>query len=118
MKRILIIDDSISFTTIYSDLLKSKGHIVETANSGYEGLDKVPVFNPDIVITDIIMPDTDGVNILLTIKEKFPKIRVITVTSGGKLDASYYMDMCIKLGSYGSLKKPFEDNDLLRLIEN
>jgi DNA-binding response OmpR family regulator len=82
-KRILIIEDNLAFLKMLKMRLDSKGYVIQTANDGLAGLDAVRKFNPDLVITDIMLPGLDGHKISRMIKfdKNFKHIPVIVLTS-------------------------------------
>ena len=84
MKKILIIDDDVFLTSLYTNLLQAAGLKVSTANSGTEGLKQLPAFKPDLAVLDLHMPDVSGVDVLRTMRghAQLKEIPVIVFTNG------------------------------------
>jgi len=79
---------------------------------------KVNEFKPDILITDIIMPDKDGIEIIIETKKVLPNIILIAISGGGRIDSESYLNTAKYLGADATLKKPFTHKELLDCISN
>jgi len=77
MKKILLVDDEDSIHLIYSEELEEEGYEVHSALSGEEGLEKLKIISPDLVILDINMPGMNGIDVLRQMKENNPDLPVI-----------------------------------------
>ncbi|MBN2279817.1 MAG: response regulator [Candidatus Marinimicrobia bacterium] len=117
--NILVIDDDIQVNKLISSILTSEGHQVTEAFDGDEGLNflkKDP--NYDLVITDIIMPEKEGIEIIREIKKNYPRIKIIAISGGGRIDANNYLTLAKSLGADEIMEKPFSKSDLSFLIKN
>jgi len=114
MKKILIIDDEQEIRKLLGDSLKRRGFEVEIAFDGQEGLEKVKLTNPDLVLCDISMPGLSGVEVLKKIKQFNQDIIVIMLTGYGTMESAI---KCLKLGAYGHIAKPIELEKLLVLLK-
>ena len=110
-KQILVIDDDYGITTSISRLLEDK-YTVFSANSGYEGLRRVKELLPNLVLLDLKLPDTWGMEVLEKLKEIDRYVPVIVMTAYGRLEEAV---QAIKLGAADFMMKPFDNK---RLIEN
>lgn len=81
MKKILLVDDEESIHLLYRDVLEEAGHEVHSALSGDEALSTLDIIKPDLVILDINMPGTNGIDTLRAMKEKHPTMPVILSTA-------------------------------------
>lgn len=109
MAKILIIDDEESIVNLLSLSLKSDGHDVAVA---YNGDDAVKVFqweSPDIVLTDLMMPGIDGIEVLKKIKEINPDAEIIIITGHGDMDSAIE---ALKFGASDFINKPIRDDAL------
>ena len=114
--RVLIIDDEDQFRKMLRQFLESSGYEVVEAANGDEGV-KLFFENPaDMVISDIIMPEKEGIETIMEIKRQFPNAKVIVVSGGGWYGTDLDFDMAEKLGAL-TLKKPFELNELSDAIQ-
>jgi CheY-like chemotaxis protein len=117
-KRVLIIDHDVERLEAIKQLLSARGYDVITARNGSLGLDAFRACAPDIVLTEILMPEMDGIEVLLEIKRANSRAKVIAMTDGaGKLNGEYILNMAGRLGADGALSKPFVGNQLLEAIE-
>jgi len=111
--RILVVDDDESLRTVVSQVLTEDGHEVTTARSGEEALE---VFRKDpypLVITDIVMENMSGMELLQSVKQLRPDTQVIIMTSHATLDTTVF---AIRAGAYDYLIKPFEEIELISTV--
>ncbi len=116
--RILIIDDEANIREMISTMLASEEYELLNAENGLEGL-KILRKNSDvdIVITDIIMPEKEGLETIREIKKDFPRIKILAISGGGKIDPSMYLHIAKSMGAEDTLGKPFVKRDLLAALE-
>lgn len=115
MARILIIEDNPALLPVLAELLTASGHAVRTARNGAEGLIQFRADPPDLVLTDIVMPEQDGVGVLLELRKLRPRPKIIAM-SGGTVRSSQYLQMAAGLGARRVLEKPFSNSVLLQAI--
>jgi len=111
--KILIVDDNEKFLQLLNEFLIDNGYDVACSINGEEAQNKFVEFNPDLVITDIVMPDVDGIELLLGLRNINPDIRVIVMSGGNRGHADAYLQMADKLGANAILSKPFSLSELL-----
>lgn len=111
---ILVIDDEQGLRDMLSFSLQKEDYIVLTAQNGTEGLNKVAEQKIDIVITDIKMPEMDGITVLGKIKEIKPEIEVIVATGYGTMETAIES---LRKGAYDYINKPFNLDELTFLLE-
>jgi len=113
MKRILLIDDDEKIREVFERFLKKHGYAVDCAEDGKVGLRMLEDEPPDLVITDIMMPDTDGLEVVLSMREKYPDIPVIAISGGMTIAPMDFLPMVKKFGAVKGFYKPVELDDLL-----
>ncbi|MDD4483943.1 MAG: response regulator [Methanoregula sp.] len=113
MVCILIIDDSAFQRKIIASVLTGENHTVITATNGHEGLRKAVQEKPELIITDLLMPEMDGCTFLSEVKKAGLSIPVIILTSDVQ---KVTRDRCLALGASGVLNKPVNRDALLELI--
>ncbi len=111
--RILVIDDEEIIRESCRRVLEPAGYKVETAISGGEGLQMLQTGVVDLVLTDLKMPDIDGIGVLIKIKEKWPDTEVIIMTGYGTVKTAV---KAMKMGVFDYIEKPFSPDDLLALV--
>lgn len=118
MAKILLIEDDMSLNMMLKDFLEYEGFEVAYAFDGMRGLTLFNQEKPDLVLTDLVMPDQDGMGFLLGIMDSakhFP-CKTIVMSGGGQLDSETYLEMARHLGVNDVFQKPFELADLLNSI--
>jgi len=114
MARILLIEDNLSYRYALSEALLSFGHTVTEAVNGKEALKLLPTADPELIITDIVMPEFDGIELLVALRTRRAPVKVIAMSAGGMRPATEYLNLAKVLGAAKVLQKPF---DLLTLKE-
>jgi len=112
--KVLAVDDNQAIVSLIDDILTSRGHKVETAKDGKTALQKIPVYKPDIVTLDLMMPGISGYETLSKIMEMDRNAIVIMLTANGEDDA---VVECMKLGATGFLTKPFKPTELMDALQ-
>ena len=103
--RILAVDDEPSTTEALAEMLGLWGYRVETASDGTDALKKVADFHPDVVVSDLAMPETDGLWLLRALRDELPDCPVIFLTGQGTVDAAV---AAIREGAYDFIEKPVD----------
>ncbi len=116
VQSILVIDDQPELRVALELALTRAGYAVTGVDSWPAALQVLQKTKPDLVITDVIMPGKDGIEITLELRKTLPTLPVVVMTGGGHLDASYYLKMARGLGAKGILQKPFSNEQLLMTV--
>ena len=117
MAGIMIVEDDRDLREMLKiSLLKMKYTVIEASN-GKEALLHFKPGITDMVITDLIMPDEDGLKVIMKIKEIKPSTKVIAISGGGKAGPGNYLSLARALGADEVFSKPFSVHDLLKKIE-
>lgn len=116
MAEILIVDDDVDIRTFIATALRGAGHHVMEASDGREGLRILGSQPLQLVITDLLMPEMDGLELLRTLRKTFPTLPAIAV-SGGSPHSSIYLSTANHLGAVRILHKPFLLTSLLEAVE-
>jgi CheY-like chemotaxis protein len=116
MARILLIEDDDSVRTILYLTLVHCGHNVVEARNGREGLDLFRQGVVDLVITDIVMPEKEGFEVLMKIRKKNPALKIIAISGGGLHNAAHYLHTAKLLGAAKVLAKPFSNEALMAAV--
>ena len=115
--KILIVDDNTVLLEMLNESLVENGYDVLSCNDAEIAQKKFSEFNPDIVLTDIVMPGVDGIELLLNLRKTKPEIKIIAMSGGNRGHAETYLHMAEKLGANVILIKPFEISELLEQIK-
>ena len=96
--------------------ITSKGHMVVTATNGIEGMQKFSAGKFDLVITDIIMPDKEGIELIMEMKRHTPGVKILAISGGGRTGNVEFLKMATKLGAVASLKKPIRLAEFYKVL--
>jgi two-component system, NtrC family, response regulator AtoC len=113
-RRVLIVDDEESVRHMLSILLKKEGYDVDTAASANSAIDKIQKDQYDFVLSDIRMPQMDGLTFLKQIKKSNPHIVVLIMSAYGNVDTAIE---AMKLGAYDYIAKPFKPDEILLTLK-
>jgi CheY-like chemotaxis protein len=116
MARILLIEDDENVRTVLYLTLVHYGHTVVEASNGREGLDLFRQGSVDLVITDIVMPEKEGFEVLMKIRRKNPALKIIAISGGGLHNAAHYLHTAKLLGAAKVLAKPFSNEALMAAV--
>lgn len=116
MAVVLIIDDDAQIRDLWTDALSQEGFEVRSASSGVKGVEIAKSEPIDVVVTDIIMPEKDGIETLMEIKAALPQAKVLAVSGGGAMINDSYLEIAGKLGADAILQKPVNIGRFCRLV--
>ncbi len=112
--RILVVDDEATVAEIFQEFLTDQGHEIAVASTGEQAQQMIPQFNPDIVLTDINLPGTSGLEVMRFAKRHDPETAVIVVT--GHASAATAID-ALRQGAYDYITKPFDLDEVHQIVE-
>lgn len=116
MTSILIIDDEPAVRGTLRQILEHEGYQVAVAENGIAGLAAARAGGFDLVITDIIMPEMEGVETIVAMCREFPAIKIIAMSGGSRMGNYDYLAAATKLGAARMLQKPFDRVDLVKAV--
>jgi CheY-like chemotaxis protein len=116
MAKVLVIDDDAAMRRMVVRALSAKGHDVAEAENGQDGLAAMELAKPAVVITDILMPKTEGIETITKAKERFPKTKIIAISGGGISRNLMFLDVARALGVDATLAKPFRPAELVDAV--
>ncbi|MCK4346685.1 MAG: response regulator [Bacteroidales bacterium] len=116
MAHILIIDDDKDFRQMLQEMLEREGYAVSSAVDGAEGIKLFKNKAADLVITDIIMPEKEGLETILTLRQDYPDVKIFAISGGGRTHPGNYLITAKHFGAMKTFMKPFNKNELLGAI--
>jgi CheY-like chemotaxis protein len=114
--RILVIDDEPAVRQVFARVLRLAGYDVVLAENGDHGLQQFRSEDPDLVITDIVMPEKNGIEVIREIRQASPETRIIAMSGGGRVGDVDFLDMAARLGATEIIHKPFDPATLLDAV--
>ncbi|HIJ77988.1 MAG: response regulator [Desulfobulbaceae bacterium] len=116
MKKILVIDDESPIRKLLQDVLMSWGYEIVLAGNGKEGVRLYRDSPADLVITDLLMPEQDGVETIVQLCDRFPDVKIIAMSGGGQIGPDSYLPIAETLGAKGTLQKPIDLKMLREMV--
>ncbi len=113
---LLVDDDDLSRSTVHQ-MLERAGHSVTSTESGAEALRMFRTQAVSLVVTDLIMPDTDGLELIQELRKLDPQVRILAISGGGRVNANEYLTVARKFGANGILAKPFSNLELREAVD-
>ena len=118
MTKILVIDDDAVVRTTLEYLLRDAGYEIATAEDGVRGMAMFRSEQPDLVITDIIMPEQEGIQTIAEMRKARPDAKIIAISGSGRIGNVDFLKMARSLGAMDIVSKPFDADELLTIVEN
>ncbi len=118
MERVLVIDDEAQIRSMIRLVLEREGYVVGEAADGAEGIRLFRETPADLIITDLIMPNKDGIGMMLELTKDFPTVNIIAMSGGGLNRPDGYLMGAKKLGAVHTLAKPINRQELLRVVKD
>ena len=117
MGHILIVEDESELRALMERELRGAGHSVTAAANGGEAIRLLEGARFDVVISDLIMPEADGFEVIRKIRRQSPAVPVILTTGGGTGAAAMYLEMARHMGAAETLQKPFTLDELREAVD-
>ena len=118
MQKILLIDDDPLVRRTIERILQKNGYQVHLATDGLEGLRTFRTLQPDLVITDLIMPVKEGLDTIRLLRTWSPEAKIIAISGGGRVANTDLLAEAAVLGASVVIAKPFEPDELLVKVSN
>ena len=117
MATILIIDDDEPVRLVIREILERAGHQVIEAKDGVVGLRVYREQRPDLVTTNILMPEKDGIETIKELKREFPNVKIIAISGADVSGVFGFLSLARELGAERALVKPFHKQEILEAVE-
>ena len=118
MKKVVVIDDDIQCNQLVCMILKHAGYEVRSANNGAEGLKMIMQERPDLVITDLYMPEKDGLEMIMELRQTERKIKILAISGGAlNIDRADTLDAAEMFGADAIMAKPFNVETFLNKVK-
>lgn len=118
MSSILVVDDDASVRDVISEILRADGHTVTEAVNGHDALAQLNRQPFDLVITDLIMPEKEGLETIAEIRRRDTEVPIVAISGGGRIGPGDYLETSRFIGANATLAKPFARQELLTTIHD
>lgn len=115
-QRILVVDDDGDVRELVCRMLEQDGYDAVSAEGGLQALERFGMLSPDLVITDVVMPEVDGFEVLLKLRHLAPKVVTMVMSGGGRVAPDIYLETARRLGAKAVLRKPFTKAEMLEAV--
>ncbi len=117
MANILVVEDDVFVSDMLSQVLTRANHHVKTAKDGEDAVVVLKTFEPDVMVTDILMPKKSGTTLISEVRAQHPNMEIIAISGGGRADPIGYLDLSEELGAAISFAKPVDNDAILMTID-
>lgn len=117
MARILLIDDEDQVRHMLRVMLEYAGHEVEEAADGRQGARLYRERPSDLIVTDIVMPEKEGLEMIQELRRDFPGVKIIAISGGGMISPMSYLSLAKKFGAQRAFFKPIDREQLLAAVD-
>ncbi len=116
-RSILVVEDEEGVRTVVRAALEQVGYRVTTATNGIEATRLLEDGGYELVLTDVLMPDKDGIEVISDLRRECPELPIIAMSGGGRLPRDGYLAIARHLGAHAILQKPFTVDELLATVD-
>ena len=118
MAKIIVFDDEPSILNMIKKMLERAGHDVEVALNGKEGMALFKKFKPDMLITDIIMPEKEGLETIFELRKKHSDLKIIAISGGGRIGPDGYLPSAKLFGADVVFQKPLVQKEFMKAVSS
>ncbi|MCL2340184.1 MAG: response regulator [Proteobacteria bacterium] len=115
--KILVIDDDDQMRKLLRQVMEWANYEVIEASNGREGVQQCRRQPPDLVITDLIMPEQEGLETIALFKKDYPQLKIIAISGGGRIGPEAYLPAAQELGADKVFSKPFDVRELAEAVK-
>ena len=116
MSRVLVIDDEPYILLMLKKLFEKEGFDVDIAINGDEGIKIFSKYPADVIITDIVMPEKEGLETIREFKQTNPALKIIAISGEGRIDSKEYLDSARLFGAAKVFRKPFKQREMVNAV--
>jgi len=116
LARILIIDDDPDVLRVLHNLFLAMGYSVEDAPDSATGIRKHHEKPFDLILTDIVMPDKEGISTIIELRHEYPDLKIVAMSGGGDFEPYGYLDIARRVGADRTITKPFSAKEILNVM--
>ena len=115
MSRILVVDDDRHIRNMLLRIFEGQGYDVSLAENGKHGLEVLAEQDVDLIVSDILMPEKDGLEMISTVKELYPDIKIVAMSGGGHIGSENYLRLAQHMGAERTIQKVIMCEDIIRV---
>ena len=112
-----MIDDELQIRRLFIQKMADSDYEIIEASNGNEGLKLYREHKPDLVITDLIMPEKEGIETITELKKENPHVKIIAISGGGRINPDDYLHIAKNLGAERTFSKPIDWPSLIKTVK-
>jgi CheY-like chemotaxis protein len=116
--KLLVIEDDFQLRVLLRELLNDAGYTVYEASEGAEGIELYKRHNPDLVLTDLVMPDKEGIETIKELIQDYPEVKIIAMSGANRGRKDAYLSVAKLLGATACFAKPFNNQELVNTVQH
>jgi DNA-binding NtrC family response regulator len=113
----MIVEDDTAVRELLREILERAGHEVLDAGNGKEAMALYKISPADLIITNILMPEKEGLETIQELLREDPEIKIIAISGGGQIGPADYLEVARRFGATRTFSKPFDRKELLRAVD-
>jgi CheY-like chemotaxis protein len=117
MGRIMVVEDDSAVRQLLREILERQGHEVWDARNGKEAMELYKSSPADLIITNILMPEKEGLETIQELRREDPDIKIIAISGGGQIGPADYLEVARRFGATRTFSKPFDRKELLKTVD-
>ena len=114
---VLIIDDEPQIRDLLTNILEMEGYAVRAAADGRQGVEAYRRNPADLVVTDMIMPEQEGIETIRELRQLNPQVKVVAMSGGGRIEPNTYLELAKRMGAAHTLTKPFSVQEVIDTVK-
>lgn len=118
MARILLLDDEEALLRLMADVLEREGHDVITSTDGRRSEEHDLIMTLDLVVTDLMMPNSDGLEVVRNVRATHPELKILAISGGGRAISQNFLPAAQAMGADDILNKPFRPSAFLEKVKS
>ncbi len=116
MHSVLVVEDDVQVRTMLRMMLEDAGYCVREASDGHQAISLHRSCPADLIVTDILMPEKEGLETIMELRTEWPELQIIAITGGGSSDPQSYLELAKKIGAARAFRKPVDQQTLLAAV--
>ena len=116
MGRVMVVEDDAAVRELLREILKRAGHEVMAAVNGKEAIALYKENRADLIITNILMPEKEGLETIQDLRREYPDVKIIAISGGGQIGPADYLEVARRFGALRTFSKPFDRKELLKAV--